>query len=89
MSFIRISTTSGEPVEVETPDRPGIIGFTITGGGCSCSLTFKEFFRAVLYVLQNNDLEEDDPRREFVRQVQGMRLGKGYNRGEMRMIITT
>ncbi|MDD5341166.1 MAG: hypothetical protein PHC97_01880 [Patescibacteria group bacterium] len=46
-----------------------------------------DFVAAAMYVLTNTDLEENDPRLEFVKAVQRLKPVKGFNRGSKRLTI--
>lgn len=50
-------------------------------------ITMNDFVAAAMYVLTNTDLEENDPRLEFVKAVQRLKPVKGFNRGSKRLTI--
>lgn len=63
--------------------KTGFDGQTIYLGDYEISM--KDFCEAMLYVLENTDLEPDDPRLEFVELVKSMRQVEGYNLGARRL----
>lgn len=58
--------------------------YTVFVGGCA--IPIKDFMQAVGYVLTNKDLDENDPRLGFIKDVKSMKQIEGFNKGGKRLV---
>ncbi len=51
-------------------------------------ISLRDFLMAAYYVLTNTNLQEDDPRRQFVECVRSMQEVEGWNADELKRLST-
>ena len=82
------SVRAGTPVEIKSQAPFGSPNYLGKGGSeirvGDCWLSMEDFCHAVVYVMTNTDLEDEDPRRELARVIGNIREIPGHNSGATR-----
>lgn len=82
MSLILNQGTKPEGLEIKTW---GMEGFPDVQLG-EYEISMADFMEAALYVLTNTDLEDTDPRMDFLRRIKSIETGPGYMSGRRRLV---